>query len=440
MAGVGGDFFAWCTERGFFAPSSDQRAASHTLMSGGKLYVPPTHNTEFATRMARAIFARGEQMSVIERYGDVFHGFCDLDIYARTPFNTNDDLIEHYVAPIQRITEEMFGEEAAGQRIVMMRAPNVVQKNGATHTQYGVHVVWPRIIMSRELALAWRDVVLSQLARDDPLWPTVFDKTVYKNGGLRMLGSYKMAGGANVGRIYTVVHEMPDPDADSPTPVEDVDLLERFTRQMLLSLVRVPGGRVTDVTPHSRPEWYDSAAWVEPSRTEATTQARVAAKRRAEEELPAMSYSDFSRNRIATWFAQKFPGRPTITTVQRRDTKTLTFIVSTSCRFCPNVNREHRSNTVYFIVQSSGRVVQRCRCTCTPTDGSTPCSKWKSESIQIPPEVFSSITGVHKHRRSTDPARPPALNDVDWTIPIDKMPPEMAAIASRHCTSIPRAG
>ena len=63
------------------------------------------------------------------------------------------------------------------------------------------------------------------------------------------------------------------------------------------------------------------------------------------------------------------------------------YVVKTLNHFCMNVQREHRSNHIYFIINSKKQITQKCYCTCADTK----CSQYTSTPYPCPLVVFYRI-------------------------------------------------
>lgn len=198
----------------------------------------------------------------------------------------------------------------------------------------GVHVVF------KNLEIEHTDQIPKLLSRTS----LAVDRSVYKSG-LRMIGSRKKLGVHRVYRPYlTHVPGCPDLLYPETTP---------FTPE-LLSLASIH-------TPRSKP---------------APLKASVCAK--------SASETRFTKSLDIAELAW--------TSVER--TKSKDFVkIQTRMKFCKNINREHKNNHVYFVLDVKKReLYQKCYCTCDRPDLAVNCRDYRSGPIKIPMKLYFAIT------------------------------------------------
>lgn len=67
-----------------------------------------------------------------------------------------------------------------------------------------------------------------------------------------------------------------------------------------------------------------------------------------------------------------------------------TYILKTNMKYCSNIKREHKSNTIYFVVRnkrSNITISQKCFCRCSDKT----CSTFETEPIKIPIMLYNKI-------------------------------------------------
>jgi hypothetical protein len=157
-----------------------------------------------------------QDASMVERYiPSSFPLFVDLDIKAPVDTQHNEELHMKYIKIIQNTLLQFFpGLEPSNEMLTLVcctrhsivvrkdrdsaAAQPAVAKGADTIITHGYHLHWPHIIVDSERAFLIRESVISRLSdaypRHPPLynsWEDVVDGSVYKNGGLRSIGSYK---------------------------------------------------------------------------------------------------------------------------------------------------------------------------------------------------------------------------------------------------------
>lgn len=151
--------------------------ATHVLMDGGILSVPPEDTTEFYERCISLINS-GSKLYVVEQKTENFKFFVDFDYKA--PEKLEDSDLLQFCSIIHK---------AIGQpgRCLIARAR--VRPVGEGLLKSGVHIHWPDVVVNRIDALNFRTKIITSLG-DGP-WDKVIDAAVYGGSGLRMLWSHK---------------------------------------------------------------------------------------------------------------------------------------------------------------------------------------------------------------------------------------------------------
>jgi hypothetical protein len=180
---------------------------THTLFAGGKLAVLPKdaqkHLHEYAIDLTvnDRDDRRSELVNMVERYNpEAFPLFIDFDIVRVTPVRDVNQLHREYVRIAQREVERFYPRVEATDDLFL----TVVCERAPTHecsaTKYGIHVHMPHLIVDAPAALHMRESIICALRRaydervtegENP-WGDVVDGSVYKNSGLRAIGSYKL--------------------------------------------------------------------------------------------------------------------------------------------------------------------------------------------------------------------------------------------------------
>lgn len=163
----------------------------------------------------------------------------------------------------------------------------------------GIHIHFPECIVTRQKALKMKNLIPEDLLR-------YVDDSVYKGSGLRMLWSYKKDGGAPYVPFYDVNN---DAYMDQQPSIE---CLKLFT-------IKTEYDMVIDNTIES---------------------------------------GEFD---VIQQFIQRCMIGYSCACVKRIVKDHETFIIHTDSRFCENMQRDHKSNHIYFIADTErGRIWQKC--------------------------------------------------------------------------------
>lgn len=158
--------------------------ATHVLMDGGILCVPPDEIREFYYTYISHINS-GTKLYVVEQKTDSFKFFVDLDYKA--PEKLRDEDLLQFCSIIHDAIDR------PGRCLIARAQPRPVKES---LIKSGVHIHWPELTVSRIQAINLRTKIVIELSRlHDFDWDKVIDSSVYGGSGLRMLWSHKKPAG-----------------------------------------------------------------------------------------------------------------------------------------------------------------------------------------------------------------------------------------------------
>jgi hypothetical protein len=85
-------------------------------------------------------------------------------------------------------------------------------------------------------------------------------------------------------------------------------------------------------------------------------------------------------------------------------------MLSSTSRWCGNLGRQHRSNTVYFVVTRKG-VHQRCYCRCDTLEGRKYglCKDYHSDTWPVPAAALAALFGDSSSAPAAPESSPPPV-------------------------------
>jgi hypothetical protein len=237
-------------------------SATHVLMDGGILSVPPQDTQAFYHTCVNLINS-GTKLYVVEQKTELFKFFVDLDYKAQEKLK-DEDLLQF----CSLIAEEVDG----GQCLIARALPRPVKEG----IKSGVHIHWPDLIVTRTQALNLRTKIILGLRRYHEFdWDKVVDASVYAGSGLRMLWSHKKPSGdpylpwrgtgpdggpftrefskeprTDVMELFAI---RTDEDARPQEVLEHTGPLEEYIQQYMLGQRRA---RVKKVQRHEHDGWF----------------------------------------------------------------------------------------------------------------------------------------------------------------------------------------
>jgi hypothetical protein len=364
----------WILERGYH---KDKSTITHLSLSKGSYNIPYSATHEFHKACAVSI-ERNEPISLVEVKGDTFVFFVDIDYKAKLPLEDNE--IRSLTGGIHESVKRVLGNPEQGKCVVCTSKAKQIEPHSGFKT--GVHLIFPDIVVDQFLAsmLAKQIVVDLEGAfgpRQEQSWSDVIDPSVYKHKktGLRMKYCCKPD---EPTRVYKPVY-MHGHDCDLAT----WDLPE------LLSLCSIRTDK-TDKTFVLREQIEETLLHQEEEaqiaqQTGLTGLQEVSA-------IHASTLQDFIR---IIYPQHKITSLRKVCKVEKKDK----YIIFVDSKYCLNMNREHKSNNVYFVATKDG-VSQKCFCNCKTKEHRMHgfCKDFSSPFFNLSPNVKKILFGCAKKK------------------------------------------
>lgn len=406
-------FKHWALKHRFFMTekNADGREATHRLLDGGNLHVPESQEKTFMEKYASDVFMR-EINYILEVKTPIYKLLVDLDIYENSEISYKQ--LREWIMVIQSVVKDMYPNLSDEERRVVVcmteTTPNTM-KNGKVFVKQGLgHLVWPDIKINNEAGLQFRRCCIQKLEKTfgkrhaDNIWEDVIDDTLYKANGLRMLGSSKLSickhckqrsknepdhscdtcmgfGRFNEGRVYEIAEIIDGEGQIMQSKLENMSIYDKIVEGSI---------RCRDLYPTKQtiPSWYDAFHF------EYDKEHKNAARHQKQfyeanqgvltpEDLEGSKMHNISeRHRID-------PQSKTYKTIKKLITTKMPgvykhakildihicnsglndyYLIRMNTSFCMNVGRQHKSNTIYFVITEFG-ICQKCFCTCKTLEG-----------------------------------------------------------------------
>jgi hypothetical protein len=167
---------------------------THLLLDGGKINIPENINEQFLNLYSKDIESSNPNF-LCEVRTDIFKFYIDLDFLYISEINDTDLLF--YTYNIQRILDYLIDNTSTNKNIskcVVCLSQPCSKKN---LIKMGVHLMFPNLLLNKETALLIRNIIVEYFkntfySNEHMNWEDIIDETVYKQNGLRMLGSSKI--------------------------------------------------------------------------------------------------------------------------------------------------------------------------------------------------------------------------------------------------------
>ena len=395
--------------------TKDVAAATHLSLRGGMFSVRnQTDTMQLYNMMARDI--RGNvPFFLCEKRSDVFLFYLDLD-YAAAAVIAQDTIFE-IALRIQEAVRCCYRDYSPDEwlrrgliSVLVCDEPTPVTVQKRSFVKTGVHIVFPNLFVTEEQANAIVSYTIQYMTSNCPqkpdalAWASVIDTAVYGNGkGLRMLGSSKCTRcpvctrrvniDANSdrrcaechglgyalcgkGRIYQPVWVIQGGDQSPAANTERFRNVNEYALVLstILTAETRPCGAfaLPDNFVNLLPRNLKSMGRLH-DREICSSDPRVVAI----QEFVRSLRPEYSNIVIAKVI---FNGGKSKT--QKNSESYLCKTFGVGSHYCGNVQREHKSSTIYFLVSVKG-VSQRCYSRKPPAIGTSGCTGYYSELRRI---------------------------------------------------------
>ena len=184
-------FRKWMVTNKYFTRDKNY---THLLLDGGKINIPENINEQFLNLYSKDIESSNPNF-LCEVRTDIFKFYIDLDFLYISEINDTDLLF--YTYNIQRILDYLIDNTSTNKNIskcVVCLSQPCSKKN---LIKMGVHLMFPNLLLNKETALLIRNIIVEYFkntfySNEHMNWEDIIDETVYKQNGLRMLGSSKI--------------------------------------------------------------------------------------------------------------------------------------------------------------------------------------------------------------------------------------------------------
>lgn len=349
-------FRAWCRNEKF----NNGKALSHVLMDGGCLSVPFERLDEFYDKYIEAVRA-GEKLYVVEQKTDpAYNFFVDID-YKDVRALTIEE-IEDVSKIICDKARSLGGKDA----IVSVAPPKAASSN---KVKTGIHINFPNFVVNQTSALAAREHVIVALCTAKGGmgvdWDKAIDQAVYgdvsgrkrsRGSGFRMPWSHKLA-----------KHEACDGkgcDECAKGRTSEFAYLPMFRYRhgsvftIMEKIEPYPSVDILRLTAVRSNAAQDSVTVVESPHHAIREGSFKDMEDLGGEEIDDVDIHEAVEKAIRSTL-QGQVGASVKKIIKIEDT----YLIASDSKYCENIERNHGSNHVYFVI-NNGTLRQKCHCKC----------------------------------------------------------------------------
>tara|TARA_R110002072_G_scaffold34480_2_gene103087 strand:- start:410 stop:1630 length:1221 start_codon:yes stop_codon:yes gene_type:complete len=365
---------------------------SHVLMDGGVLSVPFDRLNNFYKICVQSI-KKGEHIFVVEQKTEVYNYFVDID------YNDDEPLEIDQVLAICKVISSKITTLIESHTMIISVSKS---KPKGDLIKTGIHVNFPDLPVCQEQAIQLMYHIVDTLESVYPAkdWKKFIDQSVYgdlatgaKGSGFRMPWSYKKSkheycngkgcvaceqtGKITEGYYLPVIKFLPDGSQKTLQSEPSIELMRQVTIR-------------TDKSPDECikvPEFCPIVFKKTPSKREGDFSDAHVKDEVQDSEILA---------HVETFIRKYLTGQESSRVLKIFKYKK-TFLVKTNSRYCENINRNHSSNHVWFLIKD-GIICQKCFCRCeTMKDRKKFCKDFIGREYKLTRKVHEIIFGKSKN-------------------------------------------
>lgn len=395
---------------------------SHNFMDGGCFRIPEKKMNDFYHCYLNDL-KNNRKNSIVEQKTSIFKFFIDLDL--KLNFVLSKEQKEELAIKIQSLIKEFlfFTSEISDYSCIISSCEPL-------HTdeiiKNGIHILFPNIFVNKQIALKIREILIQGLYHssnkdssllkwediikdneDKQILEKIYDDSVYKGSGLRLMFSYKyekcvycMGDNKNKNTFCVKCNNLKknysrpyfplfiiDNDKNINYCKNDINLIT--ISDMFLYSIRTSETELNIDFETPLPNWFNS---------------EIKFLSREEEKMNLKEYfliEDDKISRLIEMYIKEFWSLEykniKIKTIYKTFfRKKPQFAMRTNCHFCFNINRNHKSNHIWLVLSCNGILSQRCF--------DENCKKFISsgigQTIRLPQHIISLLT-ENKNKNET---------------------------------------
>lgn len=402
----------WLIENHLFTPDKNY---THLLLDGGKLNIPQSKIKEFYHMYCKD-YIEGYRNYICECKTPIFKFHVDLDFFQE--MDLSDENIIEYVKKIQEIISDFFYTKSKNKSrvYICLTQPSFKEKSGKMLIKTGIHLIWPEIYTDKDTALILRKIIIYNFQiiygerTNYNIWEDVVDESVYRQNGLRMIGSAKInkckecrgknntfincqvcfgKGRVDEGRIYlpkflikgeSIVEVMPHIDNKHETFL-------KYIRETSIQVYECSKTKLS----HNLPDWInkciqDDITTINKPKKNIGKQKNSNIENKVKNIKIQKSIEIDSTNgaKIINYIKTTFPQykNELFKDIHLCGNNSY-YIISTNSHYCMNVNREHNNNHIYFHIDKN-HIYQKCFSTnISPDQKYGPCKSYRSKGYSL---------------------------------------------------------
>lgn len=383
--------YNWLKENNCLYEKNSNKERTHLALSGGCYSVSHGLYNDFLKKMAE-IFDNNEKLYISENRTDIFKYIIDID------YESEEELEEEKIYNILKIIYNVISDftDNVNKSMIVVKPEDIKKKlnsNDELVYKTGIHIYFNDIYINSDISILLRSAIIQKLKLSfnkrpsTNTWEDIIDISIYKGAGLRMVlnnktilcsckGKDKKNGCAlncnygkfDGGRPYIFYKEY------------DNDFNEVNKNYSIYELLKNTSIRTDLIKPNLNikmpyPDWFNENEYLyshkciqkKPKKkyTSKNFLNSYDKKIKSVIDINSIVYN-MIKEIIKMYLDNK--GIPAnildnfeiIKISEYTERNKRNFLICTNFKYCLNVNREHQSNNVYFLITHTKNIYQKC--------------------------------------------------------------------------------
>ena len=425
---------SWLISNKMWIKSNSDKEKTHNAMEFGRfLSIKPKFIDKFRKKLAKTL-SNGEKNYILEIRTDYFKFMVDVDFKSEYGLNIEEKKI--LLNLIQRAIIEVVGNKIENNYVIVSSTEDEEMiKDGQKMIKVGFHLIWPNIIVNEDDARFLRSAIIQYLEKSGQRfislgdWEDIIDSSIYNtHHALRMNGSNKhmkckeckakkslreecsncnMSGWLDVGRVYRP-YLIIEPDNTYNNDLLN-ELQNDYYKDLVYTSIRTENDK-SNISIEERPDWFSENKYTEHCKRKKGKKKYSGSRSVKTNPIKNSRNSDEISEKDPRYIKTKnyleselFRLSPSFDDIELDKLKKIHFsksffyVFTSKSHFCLNMNREHSSNHIYFVINKNTKdVYQKCPSPWTNLDG-VRCEEFHSKSLKLPKELYKLLFEENKN-------------------------------------------
>lgn len=412
--------------------NNENEKYSHLMLDGGKLYIKNENINLFNKKYSEAII-NNENLFIVEQKKEYFKLFFDLDFKFNT-LNFKNDEINSFIINIINTIYNLYNNNKIKCIIATAKLKTISKINeNITDSltkikiyKKGYHLYFPDIIVNKEIALYIRKICISNVRKmmdynsllengntfENDLLNNVsdiIDESVFKNNGIRMIGSKKCYFDV---KTKSIINEGREYYIESVYIENGFSLSEYDKYNENFKILIQDTSIITNITVASKLHSYEECKECEEGEEGDEDKNKDHIDNSNMGSWIKLNKDTIIYKAIITYFnanVKDYSSNDIRRIYVSNNNKT--YLLNSRSKYCQNIGRNHNSEHIYFLLTANG-LIQKCFCRCDTLENRRdgyckdyssnpiPCTKYIINLLKFKTEELQSSKKTTSHESS----------------------------------------